>query len=128
MTKAVRTNSAEVPERGLRWVGARRARLRVFDDRVECGDWCIPYSDVTVAKVLRYKVYFVVPAEVLQLTTDTDSFFFGVNPWAKPSEHLSVATTAEDLKLGHSPFSIALRVGLFGYLTYFAWRTLTGSP
>lgn len=52
MTKGV-GGAPEEFEYGLKWVTSRRAFLKVFRDRLECGDWNIPYSAIEEAELFR---------------------------------------------------------------------------
>ena len=75
------------PRYSHNWVAARRAFLKVYDDRIECGDWTIPYDEME--RVHRFRIRsFLIPSSVLQVITKHATYQFGVNPWADPFKHL----------------------------------------
>ena len=59
------------------------------------------------------------------LTTDSATYQFGFNPWARPYNHLGLELIEERIRLKYSPFSIALRVAVVVYLGYLAWQYFT---
>lgn len=109
------------PRYSHNWVLARRAQFLVFDNMVKCGDWCIPFDDVQEAIVYHTRQWFI-PLRILKLVTKDASYQFGFNPWAKPIEHLAVEYSEQTVRLGYSPFSIAIRVGILVWLAYEGWR------
>lgn len=113
---------AGVPRRSAHWVTARRARFRVYSDRVEAGDWRIPYQDVERAVLYRMPYLPFVEARVLELEAAGQTYQFGFNPWAHPEAHLPIAVEEEQARLGYSAFSIAARVVLVGYVLYLLWN------
>lgn len=106
------------PRRSFNWVVARRGWFTIFDDRVECGDWTIPFSQVQQAIVYRGKQLFI-PATVLHLGTADADYQFGFNPWASPIAHLPLEMEEEPLRLSYSPFSLIIRLGAVAYLIYY---------
>ncbi|MCL6416609.1 hypothetical protein MIB92_13195 [Aestuariirhabdus sp. Z084] len=116
--KATNRESKE-PRYSHNWVSAKRARFKVFDDRIECGNWTIAYSEIQAAHLYRAKQLFI-PVNVLQLVTGSGSFQFGFNPWANPFRHLGVEYSETQIALGHSPYSISIRILLLTCLGYLA--------
>ena len=108
------------PRYSHNWVAAKRTMFKVFDDRIECGSWNIPYSEVVTAHVYKTKQMFV-PVNVLQLVTQTENYQFGFNPWANPFKHLGIEFETSDIKLGYSTYSMVVRLLLIAYLSYLAW-------
>ena len=88
---------------------SRRAWLKVFDDRVECGSWSIPCESIQDAVVYQLRWLFF-PVGVLYLELADESYQFGVNPWAKPWNHLPVPVRTEQAILGWSTFSVVIRL------------------
>ena len=123
MCKATDKESGE-PRYSQNWVAARRATFKVFDNRVQCGDWIIPFSDVTEATVYNSKS-MMMKVRMLQITTAEKTFQFGFNPWAKPIDHIDLQYQEYDVTLQHSVFSICLRLGLTALLLYQAWIYFT---
>ena len=109
------------PRYSHNWVAAKRAFFKVFDDRIECGSWNIPFSEIKSAHLYKAKQMFI-PVNVLQLVTEKGNFQFGFNPWANPFKHLSIEYEQSEIKLGYSTFSIVVRVLLVAYVGYLAWE------
>ena len=108
------------PRYSHNWAVAKRAFFKVFDDRIECGDWNIPFAQVESAHVYKTKQMFV-PARVLQLDTSSGSFQFGFNPWANPFKHLNIKYEESEVKLGYSVFSVLIRIIFLAYIAYVLW-------
>lgn len=119
-TKAIRGANGN-PRRGAAWVRSRRAWFQIFDDRIECGDWIIPFSSVKEAVVFETRFLFM-PAFILQLSTAETTYQFGFNPWCRVTQHLPFHMERKRVKMGHSAFSIAARVLLAAYLAYWVWQ------
>ena len=83
----------------------------MFEDRVECGSWKFPFSEVTSATVFRTKQWFI-PMTVLELVTENNSFQFGFNPWSDPIRHMNISMSEQNVRLKYSTFSLGTRVVL----------------
>ncbi len=118
-TKATDRETGE-PRRSLNWVASRRAWFSIFEDRLECGDWCIPFESVRKAIAYRTRSMFI-PCTVLRIETAEKTFQFGFNPWARPVEKLPFHILEEAVRLQHSAFSIIVRVVLLLYIVYLVW-------
>lgn len=120
MTKG--TDAAEgPPTRGVHWVTSRRGVLTVYRDRVELGDWTIPHASVREARAYAFPS-LLGTGLVLELRTDERTYQFGINPWAKPLDHLPYAVTRLESELGLSAASAVSR-GLVGaYFGFMAVR------
>jgi hypothetical protein len=121
-TKAT-TRETGVPRRSYNWAFARRAWFKVFSDKIECGDWNIPFSEIQQAGVYRGKQMFM-PIQILEIQTSGGTYQFGFNPWADPIKHLAIPYREERVKLKYSALSIAARVILVCYLIYLIWKRL----
>lgn len=88
-TKATTRESGK-PRRSGAWVTARRGWFKVFADRVECGDWKIPFAAVERAVLYTGRQFFI-PVSVLELRSEDRTYQFGFNPWAHPEQHLALA-------------------------------------
>jgi hypothetical protein len=117
--KATSRDDSE-PRYSHNWIASKRAWLKIYGDRIECGSWVIPFTDVTRAVIYSTKQMFI-PVKVLRLVTEKGNFQFGFNPWASPSKHLSLDVGQENLRLNYSPFSIVVRALIFGYVAYWVW-------
>ena len=115
---------AGLPRYSANWIGAKRAWFKVYPDHVQCGSWTIPLDKVRSAVLYQARQWFI-PVPVLMLTTDSATYQFGFNPWARPYKHLGLELTEERIRLKYSPFSIALRVAVVVYLGYLAWQYFT---
>ncbi|MEM7261539.1 MAG: hypothetical protein AAF488_06065 [Planctomycetota bacterium] len=115
------TGESGSPRYSPSWAGARRAWFEIYQDRVVCGDWEIPFADVTQATVFRTSQMFI-PVTVLQLVTESKTYQFGFNPWAKPIEHLKLPMNEERVRLKMSPFRVVLRIAAIAYLIYYFWQ------
>jgi len=122
-TKAIR-GDAGAPRRSARWILSRRAFLEVYPDRIECGDWVIPASEVSDAVLYETRQLFVVPVFVLYIVTAKTTYQFGVNPWVRIAAQLPFDVRRERVRLRTSPFSIALRIALIALLAYWLWERL----
>lgn len=114
------------PQRSAAWVTARRARFHCYADRVECGDWVIPASEVKDAVLYETRQGFIT-FSVLALSTGTRTFQFGFNPWARVAPHLPFSFRRERVRLRHSPLSIASRAILLIWVAWLLWRILRGN-
>ncbi|MFD1156952.1 hypothetical protein [Roseovarius aestuarii] len=101
------------PKYSAKWVGAKRASFKVYEDQIACDSWVLPFDEITSATLFKTKQWFI-PVEVLKLATKTDSYQFGFNPWAHPTDHMNVPISEQRVRLSYSAFSIAIRVVLVG--------------
>lgn len=118
MTKGVK-DAPESFEYGPSWVTARRGMLSVHPDRLECGDWTIPYPDISRAVLFKTSSMFI-PCYILKVKTATHSYQFGLSGNAFWSTDLPFPVTREKGRLRYSKFSFAARVALVaGVIWYF---------
>lgn len=101
------------PEYSAKWVGAKRASFKVYEDQITCGSWVLSFDDITSATLFKTKQWFI-PVEVLKLVTKSESYQFGFNPWAHPTDHMNIPFSEQRVRLGYSAFSIVIRVVLVG--------------
>jgi hypothetical protein len=102
------------PCHSLNWGVARRAWLKVYRDRIECGDWIVPASSVSEAVVFHCRMWGIVPVKVLAITSNEQTWQFGLNPWSRIASTLPFQVRHERLRL---VFSLAqtrptVRLGL----------------
>lgn len=88
---------------------AKRWLLKCYENRVVCGSWIIPYSQVSKATLYKFNS-LIGGGYVFELITKDATYQFGMNPWANLSKSLNIPLDHQQVKLGYSPFSIALRV------------------
>ena len=108
------------PRYSHNWVIARRALFKVFEDRIECGNWSIPFSEVTEARLFQTRQMFI-PVRMLHITTPSGSYQFGFNPWAHPEKHLGVEYEEHRIRMKYSLFSIVVRIILLSVLLHWVW-------
>jgi hypothetical protein len=111
------------PQRSLAWATARRGHFRCYSDRVECGDWVIPAAEVRDAVLYETRHAFI-PVSVLAVSTPTQTFQFGFNPWSRVAAFLPFSFRREHVRLRHSPFSKAAYIAGFSLLVLWLWRLL----
>lgn len=123
MTKAT-TAVGDQRMYGPRWVAARRGRLKVYDDRLECGDWRIDFDEIEDAVLFSFRSFFFrIPGYVLTVETPERTYHFGLGGWGRFWKgELPFGLRRETGRLGFSWFSIAVRVVLFGYVAYLLWQ------
>ena len=108
------------PRYSASWVRARRNWFTVFGDRVECGDWRIPYADVKAAVLFETRQWFI-PVRVLSIETGDATYQFGFNPWAHPERYISLELQRKRVRMCYSTYSVIARVIVFGTVAAFAW-------
>ena len=121
-TKATTQETGE-PRRSFNWVRSRRAWFKVYEDRIECGDWTIPTSAVENAVLYEARQFFI-PARVLSVEAEGVTYQFGFNPWCRVGQHLPFDVRNEKIKLSGSPFSIVVRLVLLVYIIYLILTTV----
>ncbi len=120
--KATNREDSE-PRYSTNWLASKRAWFKIFDDRIECGNWKIPKKSIHKAIAYKTKQMFI-PVTVLLLITEGGAYQFGFNPWARPIEHLGLEFEEQSVKLKYSFFSIFIRVAALAYIGYWAWSEL----
>jgi hypothetical protein len=126
MTKAVFAEGAQL-KHGPNWILARRGRLKIFEDHLECGNWTIEYRDIknaTLYSVRQYIIVIPVPGYVLKIETEDKAYHFGLNPNRYWKNELPFPVERQKGRLRFSLFSIAVRLIVLGYVVYFLWRML----
>lgn len=117
LTKGVK-GASEAFAYGLSWVTARRSFLSIFHDRLECGNWIIPYGTMTRAVLFETRQMWI-PCYILKIQTADACYQFGLNGSKFWAGELPFAVTREAGRLKYSTFSIALRVVLVVALLWY---------
>ena len=117
MTKGVR-GAAKAFEYDASWVTARRSFLSIFPDRLECGDWSIPYHTITQAVLFKTRQMFI-PCYILKIKTGDSAYQFGLNGNKFWATELPFPVVREKGRLKYSKFSIAVRVILVATLIWY---------
>ena len=117
MTKATTAEGDQI-RFGPNWVTARRGSLKVFQNHLECGDWKIGYVEIKESVLYSVRTNFVIPGYVLKVATENKTYHFGLNYGRFWKGTLPFEVQREKGKMNYSPFSIAVRVLLYGALAY----------
>ena len=124
MTKGVIAEGDQL-KHGPNWVLARRGRLKIFQDHLECGDWMIEYHDIknaTLYSVQQFIIVVPIPGYVLKIETEDKTYFFGLNFNKYWKNEQPFPVERQNARLGFSLFSIVIRLIVLGYIVYFLWR------
>ena len=121
MTKAVIAEGDQL-RWGPRWLTARRARLRLYGDRLECGNWIVSYDEIRDAVLTSFRSPILrIPGYVLSVRTDANTYHFGLNGWRYWRGELPFPVTREQGRLRLSAISLLARGVLLGCVVYYAW-------
>jgi hypothetical protein len=122
MTKGVIADGDQL-RIGPKWITSRRGLLKLYSDRLECGDWMIAYVDIREAVLSSFRSPILrIPGYVLAVRTDRDTYHFGLNGWGFWNGELPFPVVRQRVRLKVSPFSIVARAVLIGYAVYFTWN------
>lgn len=108
--------------RSANWALARRGWLRFFPDRLELGDWRLPYADIEHATLFRLRT--LLGGYVLRVTTANQCYQFGMNPWALAGRTLPFPHDEQVTRVGYSLFSVVVRILALAYLLAWAFGRL----
>jgi hypothetical protein len=75
LVKAVRAECDQF-QYGREWLLARRGLLKIFEDHLECGDWRIPYSEISEAVVQPTRTRVLLPSCLLKIQTPEEIYHF----------------------------------------------------
>ena len=90
----------------------------MFEDRLECGDWTIPYAEIEAAELYQTRSMFI-PCFILKVRCKINTFQFGLNGSNYWKGELPFDVTRTKGRLKHSPLSIVLRVALVAMLVWY---------
>ena len=121
MTKGI-TAEGDQLKRGPNWILARRGKLKLFDDHLECGNWTIQYSEISKATLYSVRQNFIIPGYVLKIETDDKTYHFGLNSKKYWKNELPFPVERQKGKLKLSLFSIIIRLILLGIIIYHICR------
>lgn len=117
MTKAVIAEGDQL-RHGPAWITARRGILQVHADRLVCGDWIIPFTEIREAVLSSFRSTFGIPGYVLRVDTEAKTYHFGLNGNRYWKGELPFPVRREKVKLRYSAFSIVARLLLVGFVIY----------
>ena len=119
-SKAITTKGDKEIERGLEWVGSRRAVVMLTDKRVTCDNWDIPFENIETAQLLKIGSLFG-QGQVLKIKTkDNNHYQFGMQFNPKWTDQNVLPLTFEQGKIKTSTFSLIVRLIVIGYFIYWA--------
>jgi hypothetical protein len=121
----IRTDD-RAPRYSASWMAAHRGWLKVFSDRLECGDTTIPVDAVRDAVLYEARQWFI-PVYILAVGTANGTWQFGLNPWTNIGDHLPFPFRRERVRLQYSGLSIALRIALVAYVIYLLYLRFTAA-
>lgn len=119
MTKGVK-GAGESFEYGLSWVTARRAILQVYPDRIECGDWQIPYASISEAVLFETRHMFL-RCYILKIRSGDATYQFGLSGGKFWAGELPFPVNREKGRLRYSAFSIVSRICLIAVVVWYCF-------
>lgn len=123
MTKAVVADGDQL-ECGPRWITSRRAILKLYNDRLECGDWTVPYEEIRDAILSSFRTPILrLPGFVLAVRTDAETYHFGLNGGRYWNGELPFGVERTKSKLRLSLVSLLARIAVIGGILYLLWQT-----
>lgn len=123
MTKAT-TAEGDQLKRGVNWATSRRGILKVFEDRLECGDWRIDYPDISQAVLYSIRSLLFFHGYVLKVSTPNKTYHFGLNWGRFWKSDLPFEVSREKGSLGHTALSVLVRILVVGFIAYWIWLKL----
>jgi hypothetical protein len=108
-----------------RWIVSRRGTLKVFSDRLECGDWSIPYDEIEES-VLHSGAGLLFPGYVLKVTTQNKTYQFGLNPGGFWKGELPFPVRRTSRSRGQTLFVYTVRTVVMVVLAYWLWAKYHG--
>jgi len=109
----------------VHWAVSRRGTLRVLSDRLECGDWSIPYDEIQDS-VLHSGAGLLFPGYVLRVSTADKSYQFGLNPGRFWKGTLPFPVHRERRDHGRTLVVFAVRAIALGAGAYLLWSWMGG--
>lgn len=117
-SKAITTKGDRNIERGLEWVGSKRAVVMLTDKRVKCDNWDIPFENIETVQLLKIGSLFG-QGQVLKIKTkDNNHYQFGMQFNPEWTDQSVLPLTIEQGKIKTSTFSLIVRLIAIGYLIY----------
>ncbi|HOX46883.1 MAG TPA: hypothetical protein PK668_25015 [Myxococcota bacterium] len=123
-TKAT-TAEGDAVRRSFSWVIARRGFLKVFADRLECGSWVIPYADMSEAVLFSTRQLFF-HGYVLRVKAGGRTYQFGLNPGRFWEGELPFPVKRQEMAMGYSWYSIAIRLAALVSIAYLLLKDRPG--
>lgn len=95
---------------GGKWTTSRRASLKVYPDRLVCGDWVLPYGDFQQARLIEFRAGLLRRrGKLLTIKSQQDTFHFGLMAADYWDGELPFEVERGSAALRHSPVSLLFR-------------------
>jgi hypothetical protein len=94
----------DVYHHGDNWQFAKRSRLDIYSDRIECGSWTIKRADIEDVSITRIRQWGILPGYIVEVKTSGKTYLLSCNPWARPAQYLGVNTSGEKRAAGRFLF------------------------
>ena len=100
--------------------------MKVFQDKIECGDWKIPYPAIEESELVQTRSGLI-PCFILKVRTGEKTYQFGLNgnKFWKGDLPFDVSRTKGRLK--HSAFSLFMRITLVAALVWYFLEPVSSS-
>lgn len=105
------------PKYSHNWTLAKRTFFKVYTDRIEVGNWIIPFNEIKDIVLFRTKQMFI-PVYVLNIQTEEENYQIGFNPWVDPTRNIPLNVRHKDVQMTYSTYSVVVRVAVVAYLAY----------
>ena len=117
ITKAVR-GEADPLQYGSQWALSRRAFLKVYDDRMVCGDWTLGFEEQSQARLVGFRAGLLRrKGQLLTIVNAEDTFHFGLIDSEFWHGELPFDVERGTAALSYSGFSIVSRsILVLGFL------------
>ncbi len=123
-SKAITTNANQDVQRGLEWVFSQRAVVLLTNQKIVCGKWVIPLTDIQAAQLIEIKSLFG-KGQVLRIQTkDNKHYQFGMQVNPEWTNQQGLPLTIEKGEVKHSVYSIAVRVIALAFILYWLYEQL----
>lgn len=118
-TKARQLDEDSEISRGTGWMFAKRATLVLTDRAIHCGEWRIPLETIDSARLVRYPGLFSTGLVLKVSTADGAHYQFGMQYDPAWEEQTALDLTVEEAELGHTAYSVAVRLLLVATLVWY---------
>jgi hypothetical protein len=121
-SKGIITENDQDIIRGANWVTSQRAVLLLTNRKIVCGKWIIPFEQIKSSRLLKIRSMFGDGAVLKIQTIEGTNYQFGMQVNPEWTNQQAIPLSYEEVKIKHSPFSIALRVIVVGSLIYWVFE------
>lgn len=126
-SKGIITEQDQDVTRGANWVISQRAVVMLTSSKIVCGKWTIPIEQIKSSRLLKIRSLFGDGAILKIQTVEGTNYQFGMQINPEWTEQQVIPLSYEQAKIKYSPFSIAARVIVIGYLLYWIYERFVAS-